>query len=128
MILFDGHCNLCDASVRFVVDHDPQGRFHFASLQSPIAEQLLADCPEAANTDSVVLVEQGQCFTRSTAALRIARHLSGGWPLLTALRVVPRPLRDVVYDWVARNRHRWFGRREHCRIPTPEEQQRFLSW
>ena len=127
VVLFDGRCNLCDASVRFIIDHDARDVFHFAPLQSSVADELLKDCPEARNTDSVVLVEGGRCYTHSTAALRIAGRLRGRWSLLAYLRVVPRPLRDVIYNLVARNRHRWFGRREHCRIPTPEEQRRFLS-
>jgi predicted DCC family thiol-disulfide oxidoreductase YuxK len=127
VVLFDGFCNLCNASVRFIIDRDPQGVFRFASLQSEVAEGLLREHPEAASSDSIVLLEGSRCYTQSTAAVRIARRLSGGWPLLAVLRVVPTPVRDTIYRWIARNRYRWFGTRAHCRIPTPEEQARFLS-
>jgi predicted DCC family thiol-disulfide oxidoreductase YuxK len=127
VVLFDGLCNLCDGSVRFIIDRDPKGVFRFAPLQSDIADALLARCPEAAHADSIVLVEGERCYTRSTAALHIARRLRGGWPVLAWLRVIPRPFRDGFYSWVARNRYHWFGTREHCRIPTPGERARFLS-
>jgi predicted DCC family thiol-disulfide oxidoreductase YuxK len=129
-VLFDGVCNLCDASVLFIIDRDPAGHFAFAPLQSAEAEQLLAERGEAgagAALSSLLLVEGERVYRRSTAALRIARRLSGAWPLLYAFVVVPRPVRDAVYDWVARNRYRWFGRQEACRIPTPELRGRFLS-
>ncbi|GIV61600.1 MAG: hypothetical protein KatS3mg044_0466 [Rhodothermaceae bacterium] len=128
IILFDGVCNLCNGSVNFVIDHDPDGYFRFAALQSETARALLQalrvpdDRPE-----SIVLIEDGKVYTRSTAALRIARRLSGAWPLLYAFIVVPRRLRDRVYDWIARNRYRWFGRRDTCRLPTPELRSRFLE-
>ncbi|HKL88784.1 MAG TPA: DCC1-like thiol-disulfide oxidoreductase family protein, partial [Salinibacter sp.] len=91
--------------------------------------QLLAGTDAAdAPLDTIVLVEDGAAYMRSTAALRIARRLSGLWPLLSVCLVVPRPLRDAVYDWVAANRYRWFGRREQCRVPTPELKDRFLEY
>jgi predicted DCC family thiol-disulfide oxidoreductase YuxK len=127
VILFDGVCNLCHGSVRFIIDRDPHARFAFASLQSDVGRALLAEHGAAADLGSVVLVEDGVCHHRSTAALRIARRLSGAWPLLYALIVVPRPVRDAVYGWVARNRYRWFGRTDACRIPTPEHAHRFLG-
>lgn len=128
LVLFDGVCNLCSASVNFIIDHDPGAYFRFASLQSEAGQERLREhrLPEAA-MNSVVLLEQGRAYTRSTAALRIARHLSGGWALLYALIVVPRPLRDGGYAFIARNRYRWFGRTETCRLPTPELRSRFLS-
>lgn len=127
VILFDGVCNLCNGSVNFIIDRDPAGRFQFAALQSDAAAGLLRPFGVATDRlDSVVLVEGGRLYRRSDAALRIARRLSGAWPLLTAFRLVPRPVRDAVYDWVARNRYRWFGRQEACRLPTPELRARFL--
>lgn len=131
-ILFDGVCNLCNASVLFVVDRDPHARFTFAPLQSEYARTLLAGQGIAvpaigADPDSVVLVEDGRLYDRSTAALRVARHLTGAWPLLYGFVLVPRPLRDLVYRWVARNRYRWFGREGTCRIPTPELRARFVG-
>ncbi|HEV2733553.1 MAG TPA: thiol-disulfide oxidoreductase DCC family protein [Longimicrobiaceae bacterium] len=128
VVLFDGVCNLCNGSVQFIVRHDPAGRFRFASLQSEAGRALLRRHgldPE--DLFSVILVEDGRAHSRSDAALRIAGGLSGGWRAAGGLRVVPRPLRDLVYGWVARNRYRWFGRRDACMIPTPELRGRFLG-
>lgn len=127
-VLFDGVCNLCNASVQFIVRRDPTGRFRFASLQSEAGRRLLEE--HRLPTDelsTVVVVADGRAYTRSDAALRVARGLGGAWPALAALRLVPRPLRDAVYGLVARNRYRWFGRREACMLPTAEERSRFLE-
>jgi predicted DCC family thiol-disulfide oxidoreductase YuxK len=127
-VLFDGVCNLCNGSVLFVIDRDPSAHFHFAALQSDAGRALLRQHGYAgADLSSIVLVDGGRLYTRSTAALRIARRLAWPWRLLYALIVVPRPLRDAVYDLVARNRYRWFGREEACRVPTPELRGRFLA-
>lgn len=127
VLLFDGVCNLCNASVNFVIDRDPQAYFRFAALQSEAGRALLeGQHLHGDYLDSIVLVEHGRVYTNSTAALRVARHLSGAWPLLAVFLVVPRPVRDLVYGWVARNRYRWFGRRDTCRLPTPELRVRFL--
>lgn len=126
-MLFDGVCNLCNGTVDFIIDRDPQARFRFAALQSDSARPLLARCGLPAQfLDNIVLVEDGACYLRSAAALRIARGLRFPWPLLYAFVLVPRPLRDAVYDWVARNRYRWFGKRASCRMPTPALRARFL--
>lgn len=128
VVLFDGVCNLCNGSVQFIVRHDPAGRFRFASLQSEAGQALLRRHGlDPDDLFSVILVEGGRAYARSDAALRIARGLSGPLKAAGALRVVPRPLRDAVYGWVARNRYRWFGRREACMIPTPELRARFLG-
>jgi predicted DCC family thiol-disulfide oxidoreductase YuxK len=128
IVLFDGVCNLCNTSVLFIIDRDPAGRFRFAPLQSEQANELLGTSGATPlDAGSVILIEEGRRYERSTAALRIARRLSGGWPLLYAFSVVPRPVRDAVYDWIARNRYRWFGRRDTCRMPTPELADRFLA-
>ncbi|WP_412069299.1 thiol-disulfide oxidoreductase DCC family protein [Rubrivirga sp. IMCC43871] len=127
ILLFDGVCNVCDRSVQFVLDHDRRGLVRFASLQSEVGRQLLAECGVDASTDSVVLVANGRCHVRSDAALATARLLDAPWRWLAVARVVPRGLRDAVYDWVARNRYRWFGTRDACRIPTPEVRARFLD-
>jgi predicted DCC family thiol-disulfide oxidoreductase YuxK len=128
VILFDGECNLCSRSVQFIIKRDPRVRFRFAALQSPAGQRLLEACgADARGADSVVLLEGPNCYTRSDAALRIARRLSGAWPLLGALMVVPRPLRDRVYDAIARNRFRWFGRADACLVPTPALRDRFLD-
>ncbi len=130
LILFDGVCNLCSASVNFVIDHDPNARFRFAALQSDAAIYTLAQhgvTLPAGDPDSFVLVEGGHVYERSTAALRVARNLGGVWRLLYAFIVVPAFLRDAVYKLVARNRYRWFGKSDTCRVPTPELRARFLA-
>lgn len=128
IVLFDGACNLCDASVRFVVERDREAVFRFAALESRAARDLLqgAEATEPL-PDSVLLVEQGRVFTRSTAALRIARRLGWPWKLAYALVVVPRFVRDRCYDWVAKRRYAWFGKKDACMVPTPELRARFLS-
>lgn len=127
-MLFDGVCNFCNGAVRFLVPRDPGGRLRFAALQSePGAEIQRRFGLDPAEIDTVVLVEGDRCFRKSDAALRIARHLSGAWPLLALLRVVPRPLRDWAYDRFAERRYRWFGRSDDCLVPTPELRERFLA-
>ena len=126
-ILFDGVCNLCNASVNFVIDRDPDGLFQFAALQSQFAEGLVEQFGVGQGLDTIVLVESGKVYDRSTAALRIARRLQGPWPLLYAGIVIPKFLRDAIYRFIARNRYRWFGQTEQCRVPTVELQARFLG-
>jgi predicted DCC family thiol-disulfide oxidoreductase YuxK len=128
VILFDGVCNLCNGFVQFVIARDPGARFQFAALQSDSARRLLARVDGLGQVpDSVVLVDRGRVYTRSSAALRIARGLPFPWSLARALIVVPRPLRDWVYDRVARHRYRWFGRKDTCMVPTPDLRARFLE-
>jgi predicted DCC family thiol-disulfide oxidoreductase YuxK len=127
LILFDGVCNLCNSAVNFIIDRDPEGRFEFAPLQSPLGESTLSEkgMTDASNLSTMVLVEDGRCFTRSTAALRIGRRLKFPWPLLYGMIIVPRFLRDWLYNRVAKNRYRWFGKHETCRMPTAELAARF---
>lgn len=128
IVLFDGVCNFCNASVNFIIDHDPADRFRFAPLQSPLGEQLLARFGLAhQKIDSVVLIEAGRCFIKSTAAVRVARHLAPPWPALALLIMIPTGLRDLLYDWFARHRYQWFGRSDSCRMPTPQLRRRFLD-
>jgi predicted DCC family thiol-disulfide oxidoreductase YuxK len=128
VILFDGVCNLCNAWVQFVIRHDPDARFAFAPLQSAAAEDLLRarHGSRALGSETIMLVEKDGIYDQSTAALRIARGLSGLWPLLGMFLMVPKVLRDAVYRGIARNRYRWFGRREVCMVPTPALRSRFL--
>lgn len=123
-MLFDGVCNLCNGLVQFVLPRDPGAHFHFASLQSATAQRLLQGRIPA---ETIVLLEGGRRYVKSTAALRIVRRLRFPWPIFYAGVAVPRPVRDVVYDWVARHRYRWFGRRESCLLPAPEWRGRFLE-
>lgn len=128
VILFDGVCNLCNGFVQFVIARDPHGRFRFGPLQSAAAQRLIGGARDGQPVlDSVVLVENGQLWTRSSAALRIARRLSFPWPLAYVLIAVPRPLRDWVYDIVARNRYQWFGKRDACMVPTADLRARFID-
>jgi predicted DCC family thiol-disulfide oxidoreductase YuxK len=127
VVLFDGVCNFCNGSVQFVMPRDPAGYFQFAALGTePATRVLRAAQVDGPLPDSMVLVEDGQVFTRSDAALRIARRLTFPWPLFWGLVVVPRALRDAVYDVIARHRYRWFGKRESCLIPKPGYADRFL--
>jgi predicted DCC family thiol-disulfide oxidoreductase YuxK len=124
VVLFDGVCNLCTASVQFVIARDSRKRFRFASLQSPAAERLLG---RREDLESMVLMEGGRTYRKSGAALRIARRLDGLWPLLSIFLLVPRPLRDAIYDWIGRRRYRMFGRRDSCWLPGPDLAARFLD-
>jgi predicted DCC family thiol-disulfide oxidoreductase YuxK len=128
VILFDGVCNLCERSVRFVVRRDREARFRFAPLQSVAARQLLADHNHTdERLSSVLLIESGQLYTKSRAALRIARRLDGPWPLVVYLfGWVPQVIADTVYDFVGRRRYRWFGEKDACWMPEDELKGRFL--
>jgi len=127
IVLFDGVCNVCNRYVRFIFDRDPRARYTFAALQSDLGRRLLRQhyLPEGW-LGSIVLVEEGRCFTHSAAILRVCKGLTGLWPLLRVLVVVPRPLRDGVYRHLAQHRYRWFGSTAACQIPPPELRQRFL--
>ncbi len=128
VILFDGVCNLCNAAVQYVIRHDPKGLFRFASLQGETGQQLLAKYAlKQADFDSFVLIDQNTAFTKSTAAIRAARQLSGIAKILGGFIFVPTFIRDGIYDWIAKNRYRWFGKKETCMIPTPELENRFLK-
>jgi predicted DCC family thiol-disulfide oxidoreductase YuxK len=127
LILFDGVCNWCNAWVDFTIARDPQGSFKFGTLQSATGQQALTDLRLPTDDfETFLLLEQGRSFTKSTAALRILRQLSGLWPLLYIGIVIPRPLRDAIYDYVARRRYRWMGKADTCRVPTPAEHDRFV--
>ena len=124
IVLFDGECNLCDASVQFILKRD-RGYHDFASLQGKTGQEFVKRHHLPATIDSVVVIERGVPYIKSDAALRIARHLQGGWKLLTILRIFPRSFRDCVYDVVAKNRHQWFGVKQHCALPSSETRARF---
>lgn len=127
IVLFDGVCNLCNHSVDFIMKRDKVAYFRYASLQSPLAQDLLQERKfKMQDMNSVLLIEGSQVYQKSSAALRIARRLGGAWYLLYAFIIVPPILRDFVYSWIAHNRYRWFGKRETCRLPSPEERKLFL--
>jgi predicted DCC family thiol-disulfide oxidoreductase YuxK len=128
VVLFDGACNLCNGSVQFILARDPGAYFRFAELGSEAARRVLGESVMSGPLpDSMALIEHGRVYTRSAAALRIARRLRFPWPMIFALIAVPRPLRDLVYDLIARHRYRWFGKRDACMVPTPTLRARFLA-
>lgn len=127
VILFDGVCNLCSGAVQFIIRRDTAARYRFASLQSVAAKSLLKDFNISEELKTFILIENNQVYKRSTAALRVARHLTGAWPLLYGFIIIPAFMRDAVYDWIGRNRYRWFGKKEECMIPSPSIQSRFLK-
>lgn len=126
IVLFDGVCNFCNSSINFIIKHDKKGHFKFAPLQSEIAKIMVGD-KTLSIPESVILIDNGKTYDRSTAALRIARKLDGLWPLLYVFIIIPKPLRDMVYNLIGRNRYKWFGKMEVCMIPTPEVRERFLD-
>lgn len=127
VILFDGVCNLCNASVQFIIERDKKRYFRFATLQGETAKRLLANHKiNHKKTESVILVFGDRAFLHSRAALEITKKLNGLWPLLYVFRFIPAVLRDKIYDWIAKNRYRWFGKREACMIPSRELQELFL--
>jgi len=128
IVIFDGECNLCARSVQFILRHEARPHFRFSPLQSAAGARMLAAHGfPSTEVSSFVLVSDGQVFTRSTAAIRIAREFKLPWRFLRVLWLVPRPLRDLLYDWVARNRYAWFGKAESCMVPTPELGSRFIQ-
>jgi predicted DCC family thiol-disulfide oxidoreductase YuxK len=128
VILFDGVCNLCNQSVQFVINHDPAAKFNFAALQSPFGQsQLTKHNFDKEEFTSIILVMGDKVYDRSRAALEIAKRLSGLWPLMYAFVIVPPFIRNFVYDWISRNRYRWFGRTDECMLPTPELRARFIG-
>jgi predicted DCC family thiol-disulfide oxidoreductase YuxK len=128
IVFFDGICNLCSSSVQFIIRNDPGKKFRFASLQGITGQGILKQYGLSQHQlQSVLLLDSGKIFTRSTAALKIARKLSGGWPLMYALIIVPPFIRNAVYNWIATNRYQWFGKKESCWIPNPGIQSLFLD-
>lgn len=126
IVLFDGVCNFCNSSINFIIKRDKKGYFKFAPLQSEIAQKLVGDKTKPM-PESVILIKNGKTYDRSSAALRIAKKLDGLWPVLYIFLILPKPLRDAVYNLIGRNRYKWFGKMEACMIPTPEVRSRFLD-
>lgn len=126
IVLFDGVCNFCNTSINFIIKRDNRGYFKFAPLQSEIAQKLVGDKTKPM-PESVILIENRKTYDRSSAALRIAKKLDGLWPVLYIFILLPKPIRDWVYNLIGRNRYKWFGKTEACMIPTPEVRSRFLD-
>lgn len=128
IVLFDGVCNLCNRSVQFIIKRDKKKKFRFASLQGNFGQQILKSHNLPADDfNSFILLEGDKLYTQSRAALRVLKHLGRGWQLLYGFIIVPKFIRDAIYKWLARNRYKWFGKRESCMIPTPELRSRFLD-
>lgn len=128
IIFFDGVCNFCSSSVQFILHHERDKLFYFAPLQSDYAKKILADT--AGNQllpDSIIYLRKGKVYTKSDAALRICLKLNRGWSLMTIFLVIPYFIRDFFYDIIAKNRYKWFGKKDSCFIPSPEIKSRFLA-
>ena len=127
IILIDGVCNLCNGAINYVIKRDPNNVFKFAALQSEIGQELTAKFKiDGSKIDSIILIDGDKHYEKSTAALYIAKHLSGAYPLLFGFIIVPKFIRNAVYDYVARNRYKWFGKKDKCMIPTAELKNKFL--
>jgi predicted DCC family thiol-disulfide oxidoreductase YuxK len=128
IILFDGVCNLCNSAVDFIIKRDKKNRFKFSSLQDNSVRKLLNESNlQEGYLDSIILISGDKIFFKSRAALEISKKLSGIWPLFYSLILIPAFIRDPVYEWIARNRYKWFGKKSTCRLPTEEEKSKFLS-
>ena len=128
IVLFDGVCNFCNGTVNFIMDKDKKRVFKFAALQSEAGQRLLGRFGlKQSDFDTIILIEGERCYERSAAVLRIAKGLGGIWKIFYVLIVIPSFVRDFFYDIIARNRYRWFGRNDECRVPTAEERERFLG-
>jgi predicted DCC family thiol-disulfide oxidoreductase YuxK len=128
VILFDGVCNFCNSAVNFVIKKDKEAIIQFAPLQSEKGRLFLRqfNLPPF-ETKSFIFIEDGKMYRQSTAALRVCRYLKGLWPLLYGFVIVPKFIRDGIYNFIAKNRYKWFGVREQCMMPTPEVRSRFIS-
>lgn len=127
ILLFDGVCNLCNSSVNFIIDRDPKKHFKFAALQSDFGQSKLKELGfNQEEFDSLVLLSNGKVYRKSSAALRIAKKLNGLWPLLYIFILIPPFIRHGIYDIIGKNRYKWFGKQDSCRMPTPELKQRFI--
>ncbi|GHB35205.1 thiol-disulfide oxidoreductase DCC family protein [Mongoliitalea lutea] len=128
IVLFDGVCNLCNNSVDFIIRRDTKNVFKVGAIQDAHTQKLLDSYEIPADyLDSLIYIHKDQVYFKSRGALEIARNLGGLWPILYGLIIIPAFIRDPIYDWIARNRYRWFGKKETCRLPTPEERAKFLT-
>lgn len=129
VVLFDGVCNFCNASVRFIMKRDKKDVFRFASLESDLGRKLTDERGiDTSQIDSIIMIDPGIAYyIKSTAALEISKYLSGFYPIFSLFLYLPKSFRDVIYDYIARHRYKWFGKTESCPMPTPEEQSKFLD-
>ncbi len=128
VILFDGVCNFCNGAVNFTIRRNKKNDILFAPLQSEQGQALLKQYNlPFKEMESFVFIENGKAYQRSTAALKVCRHLNSLWPVCYGLIIVPKFIRDGIYNWIAKNRYKWFGQKDSCMIPTPEIKARFLQ-
>ncbi len=129
VLLFDGVCNFCNGAVNFVIKRDKKALIKFAPLQTQKARQYKRQfgLPEE-DMKSFIFIEDEKAYTHSTAVLKVCRHLGAGWPFFYGFIIIPKFIRDGLYNWVAKNRYSWFGKKDQCMVPTPEVRKRFLSW
>lgn len=125
LVLFDGVCNLCNGTVDFILKRDRKKQFRFVALQSEAGEKIREKFRFPKEIDSVILIQEGKTFYESDTALEIARLLPVPWKWAVFFKIVPRGWRNRLYRWIARNRYQWFGKKEECRLPSPEEQKFF---
>ena len=129
IVLFDGVCNLCNTSIQFIIKHDNEDLFRYTALQSETGQRLISERKiDTSKIDSIILIEPGVAYyTKSNAALRIGRYLKGYRSISAILNLIPSTLRDIVYDFVAKNRYEWYGKKEECMVPTTELKAKFLD-
>ena len=128
LVLFDGVCNFCNFWIQFALKRDKKGKLTFGSLQGEAAQRVLPQYNiDPTILTSVIFIEDGIAYRESTAALKVCRHLDGGWKLLYALIIIPAFLRDGIYKWIGKNRYKWFGKQESCMLPTPQQRSRFVE-
>ncbi|MGP4072005.1 thiol-disulfide oxidoreductase DCC family protein [Piscibacillus sp. B03] len=126
-ILFDGVCNLCNGIVQFVLKRDKRDHFQFASLQSDAGIQVLENYQLNQGLDTFVYVYKNKAYTKSSAALYVLKGLGGIWKILFIFIIIPKFLRDPIYNWIARNRYKWFGKKDECMLPRREFKHKFLE-
>ncbi|CAN5712676.1 thiol-disulfide oxidoreductase DCC family protein [soil metagenome] len=127
IILFDGVCNFCNGTVNFVIKRNKKSTIRFGALQSEAGQQLLKQYKiSTTNFQSFIFIEEGKVFSRSTAALKVCKYLDAGWPLMYGFIIVPAFIRNWVYDFIAKNRYKWFGQMDSCMIPDAGVRQRFI--
>ena len=128
VILFDGVCNFCNYWVNFAIKRDPEKKLKFTTLQGETAKQVLPKYNiNPTSLSSVIFIDNGNAYTQSSASIRICKYLNGGWKLFYGLMIIPKFIRDFFYNIIARNRYKWFGKKESCMVPTPELRERFLD-
>jgi predicted DCC family thiol-disulfide oxidoreductase YuxK len=127
IVLFDGICNLCNRSVQFIIKHDKERKFRFASLQSEFGKlKIIENQIDAHKFDSIIYFHNHKYYSKSTAVLKIAKHLDGLWPIFFGFIIIPPFIRDWIYDFLSKRRYAWFGKNDTCMVPSPDNKWRFL--